>query len=359
MLHAFQAQSGGGLDGFLTKISPAGDRVVFSSYFGGSGDEECCSIAVSDSGDVYLAGYVFKVKSPPTFPVTSNAFQKSYAGGPHDGFFARVSSDGQLRYSTLLGGRGDDYVSAIAVDHYGTAFIAGNTDSANFPLYDSLRPIDPNQRPQGFLMTLAPAGELGKSIHYYSTTIGSSLPSEMNTNGVGVTSIALDSASNAYVTGVTTYAKFPTTPGAFQTVYNKGNDAFVSKIVIAADLGLANSASPSTAVHGGLLTYTLTTQNNGPDWAAYLKLDDPIPAGTTFVSYNGGGGACAAPAVGSGGTLSCSAPRLNKGATWDVQLVVKVNVAAGRSLMNTAHVRSNMQDLVWQNNSATLSTAVH
>jgi uncharacterized repeat protein (TIGR01451 family) len=199
----------------------------------------------------------------------------------------------------------------------------------------------------------------GRSLAYYSTTLGASLPTDLSEAYAKVLGIAVDPALNAYVTGFALYPSFPVTKGAFHTVSRGQSDAFISKLVIASDLGLAVSASPVTAVHGSYLTYNLTTQNYGPDWAAYLKLNEPLPAGSTFVSYNSGGGVCTVPAVGSTGAVSCTLARLDKGAMWNVRVVVKVNAAAGSTLVNTAHIRSNMQDLVWQNNYATLTTAVN
>lgn len=171
--------------------------------------------------------------------------------------------------------------------------------------------------------------------------------------------IAVDSALNAYVSGETSFRGFPTTPGAFERTFRGSNVSFVSKLVIAADMQLAIEASPRTAVHGSTLTYTLTTRNNGPDWAAYLKLSEPLPAGTTLVSYDAGGGTCTAPAAGGTGTLSCTLPRLDNFGAWTVQLVVKVNAAAGSKLVNNGHIRSNMQDLIWENNYGELTTPVH
>ena len=355
---AFQPKFGGGAaDAFVTKISPSGDYLLYSTFLGGNANEGGSSIAVDSSGDAYIAGTIYRGDvTECTFPITWNAFQRRCLGY-NGGFITKLRPSGGLLYSTYFGGGYEDWIYAIAVDQYRTAYIAGTTRSSGFPLFASLRPA--LDQDQGFVATLVPSGELGKSIHYYSTTIGAQLPGEPWSGGTNLLGIAIDSALNAYVTGSTTYVNYPTTRGAFQTSLKGGGNAFVSKLTIAADLGLANIASPITAVQGNNLTYTLSTRNNGPDWAVNLRLNDPIPAGTTFVSYNAGGGTCAAPAVGSTGTLSCTLPRLDKGATWNVQLVVRVNAAKGSTIVNPAHVVSNMQDLLSQNNYATSTMPIN
>ena len=357
VLNAFQPKFGGGAgDAFVTKISPSGDNFVYSTYLGGNANEAGSTIAVDSSGDAYIAGTLYRAGVPEcTFPITWNAFQRR-CSGYNGGFITKLRPSGGLLYSTYFGGGYEDWIYGIAVDQYRTVYVAGTTRSSGFPLYASLRPaLDEDQ---GFVATLVPSGELGKSIQYYSTTIGAQLPGEPTGGGTNVFGIAVDSSSNAYVTGSTTYVSFPTTKGAFQTSLKGVANAFVSKLTIAADLGLGNIASPVTAVRGDNLTYTLTTRNNGPDWAAYLKLNDPIPPGTSFVSYDAGGGACTSPAVGGIGTLTCTLPRLNKGESWTVKLVVKVSASAGQNILNTGLTRSNMQDLVWQNNFANLTTQV-
>ena len=76
------------------------------------------------------------------------------------------------------------------------------------------------------------------------------------------------------------------------------------------DLALGLSGSSASAAHGGNFTYTIAVTSKGPDFGYNVRIDDPLPAGTTLVSYNAGGGTCTAPAVGTTGTLHCSLPQL-------------------------------------------------
>ncbi len=67
------------------------------------------------------------------------------------------------------------------------------------------------------------------------------------------------------------------------------------------DIALGVSASAGTVAHGGNLTYTIAVTSKGPDFGYNVRISDPLPAGTTFVSYDAGGGTCTAPAVGGTG----------------------------------------------------------
>jgi uncharacterized repeat protein (TIGR01451 family) len=114
-----------------------------------------------------------------------------------------------------------------------------------------------------------------------------------------------------------------------------------------------------SVAHGSNLTYTISVTSKGPDFGYDVRIKDTLPAGTTFVSYDAGGGACIAPTPGSPGTLNCTLPQLNKGATWNVKCTVKVNATAGTALSNTAATISSMQDFVPANNVGTITTRVN
>jgi hypothetical protein len=129
-----------------------------------------------------------------------------------------------LIYSTYLGGSEGDAASGIAVDSAGNAYVTGTTGSTNFPTVNPVQSANAGLS-NVFVAKINPTG----SALVYSTYLGGSYFD----NGYG---IAVDSAGNAYVTGVTTSNNFPTTPGAFQTICNGGSncglygDAFVAKI---------------------------------------------------------------------------------------------------------------------------------
>src|SRR6266404_2349368 len=118
-----------------TSTSTPTPAVVSSTYFGGSGDvfsgyDITWTTATDSNGNVYIAGD----SSAPDFPVTSNAFQKTYAGGGQDGFVAKFDRYGNLLWSTFLGGTSWDGVYGLAVDSNGNAVVTGVTASSDFPI---------------------------------------------------------------------------------------------------------------------------------------------------------------------------------------------------------------------------------
>ena len=130
--NAVQPSLGGGSDAFVTKLSPSGS-IVFSTFLGGGGNDHAGGIAVDSTG-IYVAGGTFSAN----FPVL-NALQASLAGG-EDAFVSKLTAKGSaLIYSTYLGGSGGsqsnpELANAIAVDANGSAYVAGATPSANFPV---------------------------------------------------------------------------------------------------------------------------------------------------------------------------------------------------------------------------------
>lgn len=231
-------------DGFVAKWDPSGSRLLWATYFGGSGDDFVQGMAVSPSGDVYLTGWTNSFD----FPVTSGAVQTRYRGAGFsssfyyvlgDAFVVKLNSSGNaLIYSTYLGGTGADIGAAVVVDSAGNAYVTGATFSADFPVtsgalqstnHASSQPITGSN---AFIVKLNATG----SAFAYSTYLGGSgvaggIP------GDGAGAIAVDASGIAYVTGYTHSTDFPTTPGAFQTSLRDtavsfigGGDAFLARI---------------------------------------------------------------------------------------------------------------------------------
>src|SRR3989441_166203 len=210
--------AGGSLDAFVTKLNPTGAALAYSTYLGGTGDENGFGIAVDATGNAYVTGLT---NSNLDFPTTAGAFQRSSAGGISDAFVTKLNAAGAaLVYSTYLGGTGDENGFGIAVDATGNAYVTGITFSPDFPT--TARAFQPSS-PGGdaFVTKLNPSG----AALVYSTYLGGT-GSDL---GFG---IAVDSFGNAYVTGQTFSSDFPTTEGAFQTTFGGGGgfDAFLTKV---------------------------------------------------------------------------------------------------------------------------------
>lgn len=213
---AFDTSFNGGLDVFVAKLDPTGSSLVYSTFLGGNGQDSSYGIALDSAGNAYITGDTSTVG----FPTTAGTFDTSF-NGVVDAFVAKLNSSGSaLVYSTFLGGTGLDLGRSVAVDVGGQAYIAGRTNSVNFPT--SAGAFDPsfNGDFDNFVVKINPAG----SALIYSTYLGGSGAD------ADLPRIALDTASQAHVVGLTASNDFPTTTGAFDSSFNGQIDAFVTKL---------------------------------------------------------------------------------------------------------------------------------
>jgi len=227
--NALQSAPGGppgaNYDAFVAKLKADGSALAYSTYLGGSDIDQANGIGVDSAGNAYVAGYTASTNFP-----TIHALQTTSPGGG-DAFVAKISADGSaLLYSTYLGGGLLDWAWAIAVDSAGNAYVGGFTTSPNFPTTNNafqsvhagvvcsadncIEPPSYIANYDVFVAKIAPDGSF-----LYSTFLGGLGDDEAR-------SIAIDSAGNAYVTGDTTSANFPTKNAAQSTPHG----GFVAKI---------------------------------------------------------------------------------------------------------------------------------
>ncbi|HTW57142.1 MAG TPA: SBBP repeat-containing protein [Terriglobales bacterium] len=266
---ATHTQAGACSTAFLTKISPTGDSLVFSTYLGGSGGESASGLTVDAAGSVYVTG----ITSSLDFPVTTGAAQSKCGGAcQQSAFVAKFAPSGQsLSYATYLGGSGLDTAADIAVDGAGGAYIAGQTTSSDFPL---VTPFQKSCAPDpastsGACIATAFVTKLkadGSTI-VYSTFLAGSLGSQ-------AAAIAVDSLGSAYVTGSTQSSDFPVVQpfqkscGMAKSSSQCSVDAFVTKL------------APS----GKTLVYSTYLGGSGSDQASAIVVDSAghaTVAGTT------------------------------------------------------------------------------
>lgn len=213
--NALQPTLAGGNDGFVTKLNATGSALVYSTYLGGTANEEGRGITIDKNGYAYVTGET----SSSDFPITANAFQTNLAG-QQNGFVAKLNPTGSaLVYSTYLGGDNTELPHSIAVDKRDNAYVTGTTSSSNFPTTKQAFQTTLEGPNNAYITKLNPKG----SALIYSTFLGGSVYEE-------AFGIALDRNDNAYVTGYTCSSDFPITEGAFQTTLAGKCNAFVTKL---------------------------------------------------------------------------------------------------------------------------------
>ena len=279
ILLAEQAANAGGVDAFVVKVSPSGAGLIYATYIGGRGDDRAAAIAVNSSGEAYVTGATGSSNFPLATPArgtlggsktafalklnaagntllfstylggttydlgtaiavdtTGHAYIagdtqsadfpviggfQTVIGGGFDVFVTKLNSNGTYVYSTFLGGVANEHAGGIAVDSGGSAYLAGGTYSTNFPLAGAIQATNHGGQ-DAFAAKLSAIG----TTLVYSTYLGGSgagTPEEAN-------GIAVDAGGNAYLAGVANSADFPVTGGAFQVNFKGVSDAFVTKI---------------------------------------------------------------------------------------------------------------------------------
>jgi hypothetical protein len=216
---AYDVTPNGPSDVFVSKLDATGSTLLYSTYIGGRFGDAAYGIAVDRAGNAYVTGHT----SSSDFPTTIGAFDTQIDTYHDDAFVAKLNATGStLVYSTYLGGMFSEAMNGrarIAVDERGSAFVTAGTTSRDFPTTPGA--VDPayNGEEDTFVTRLNAAG----SGLMFSTFLGGrylDLPD----------GIAIDSAGNAYVAGITGSANFPTTAGALDLTLDGTRDAFVTKL---------------------------------------------------------------------------------------------------------------------------------
>ena len=105
----------------MAKLNRDGNRLLYSTYLGGSRNDTALAIAVDNTSNAYVTGATFSTDFQ-----TVNAVQPAFGGGSNDSFVAKLNRNGdRLLYSTYLGGSSADASLAIAVDNLGNAYVRG------------------------------------------------------------------------------------------------------------------------------------------------------------------------------------------------------------------------------------------
>ncbi|HWE49870.1 MAG TPA: SBBP repeat-containing protein, partial [Bryobacteraceae bacterium] len=255
-------------DVFAARLDATGSTLLYSTYLGGSGNEFGFAIAIDFAGHMFVGANT----GSPNMPVTSGAFQTSFAGGGAsfgDAYVAELNPAGQgaadLLYATYFGGSGSEALWALAVDGAGAIDFTGSTASNNLPVTSSA--FSRTYSGTGslglgdaFVVKLNPAGQ-GAADLVYSTYLGGA----SDDRGEG---IAVDGLNRIFLTGFTTSSAFPVTAAtAFDSTFGGGTcsgapcaDAFLAKL----DPALSGAAS---------LVYSTFLGGSGFDLGHSIALD--------------------------------------------------------------------------------------
>lgn len=221
--------AGAGLDfgdGFVTRFSPDGSALLYSTYLGGASGESFETIAVDSTGAAYVAGLTYS----KDFPTTPASFQPRHGGGDADTFVAKLSPDGdRLVFSTYLGGNNSEQANALAVDRLGNVHVSGTTSSTDFATTTDALSQSKKGQNDAFVSTISPDG----SQLLYSTFVGGNAPpGGPQDNLWGMT---VNDAGDIYIVGQTRSTDFPVTTGAVQKTHRGSDDAYITKFTVVSE----------------------------------------------------------------------------------------------------------------------------
>jgi hypothetical protein len=262
----YDASNAGADDVFVGKLSADASYFVYSTYIGGAGTDVGMGIAVDSSGNAYIGGYT----SSTDYPTTSGAYDTSQ-NGSNDVVVTKLSADGSaLTYSTYIGGSGDDRGNGIAVNSSGAAYLTGRA-SSSYPRVNPFDNVYGNVGNGGSSDAFATKLATDGASLTYSTFLG-------GTNTDIGNAIAVDSGGNAYLTGWTLSSSMPI-QNSWDASQNGSHDAWVIKVNSAGNTlgystylgGSASDFGNGIAVTSAGVTYVTgsTDSSNFPTASPY------------------------------------------------------------------------------------------
>ncbi|MGH9430134.1 MAG: SBBP repeat-containing protein [Terriglobia bacterium] len=252
-------------DIFVTKVNAAGSALAYSSYVGGSNEDDGRGIAVDSSGNAYLTGITWSTDFPRVNPISGACNGACGNGAVYVAFVTKVNAAGTaLVYSSYLGGSGGafgDQGHGIAVDSSDNAILTGVTSSPDFPIVNQIPGASQGccngENYSDVFVTKINAA--GNSLVYSSFLGGTSYDEAW--------AIAVDSSGNAYLTGDTNSTDFPIVDqvqgacidgiscGAFVTEVNAAGSALVYSSYLGGHGGFAGDIGFGIAVDGSGSAY--------------------------------------------------------------------------------------------------------
>jgi hypothetical protein len=260
------------------------DPLLASTFIEGSGYDYISALAMDSAGNVYVAG-----NTPhPGYPTTPGAYDTSYIGEYIIPFISKLNSKlTALLASTFIGGSSDDIANALAIDSSGNVYVAGITNSSDYPTTPGAYDTSYNGSGKGFISKL----NSNLTTLLASTFIGGSgnYSAPVQAIDESVSALAIDSAGNVYVAGSTGSSDYPTTPGAYDTSYddeyNNEYDQYPDAVISKFNSSLTTLLA-STFIGGsyGDYAYALAIDSSGNVYVAGITSSGDYP--TTPGAYD-------------------------------------------------------------------------
>jgi hypothetical protein len=261
-----QGTNHGGKDAFVFELNKTGQGLVYSTYLGGTGDEQGSRIAVDSSGNAYVAG----ATNSPGFPTSNALAGQSSLSGSSAAFVTKINASGtDWVYSTYLGGNNITSASSIALDSSGNAYVTGNTNSSNFPITPNAFQFNLSGS-GGFLAkiiddtTMPPTISVSPTSLYFSATDAGANPVDQN--------VAISNAGG----GTLNWTANVVTGGSWLSVSPVGNTGTLAVSV--------NIVGLAAGTYNGSIQVTDAAATNTPQTIAVQLLVNPVTTSATLTS---------------------------------------------------------------------------
>jgi len=293
-------------DGFIVKLNSTGASATYLTFLPSA---PVSALAVDSSFAAYATGAVDGTTN--VLATTASGFQTTNGGNGcasiapgspcTDAFLSKYNTaaggNASLLYSTYLGGSLSDAGSGIAVDNSGNAYVAGRTNSSNFPTarplaglstYQGGAIVDDNTLTTQFDAFVAKVNtnDSGQPSLVYSTYLGGTDTDQAN-------NVAIDASGDAFIGGITSSTNFPNTTGAASATGAHGFFAKITDSTVGPTLSITKTHTSSFFQGQANAAYTVTVGNTGSGaTSGTVTVTETIPAGLALVSMSGTGWAC-------------------------------------------------------------------
>lgn len=262
------------------------DPLIYSTFIGGSGNDEARGVALDADGNIWIAGQT--IDATTDYPTTTGAYATTHAG-LLDAFIAKfdpsASGAAQLAYSTFIGGTQGDFARDVTIDGNGKIWITGGAREP-FPTTSGDYDVSPGAH-EVFVIQIDPSAS-GAAQLAYSVLLGGSGYDEGS-------AIVVDRSGNAWITGTTTptSTNYPTTSGAYNVANNGGGaDAFLTKLDPSASGAAQLAYSTFLGGSDNDIGYDLVLDSDENVWiVGYTQdgtTDYPTTTGAYDQTHNGG-----------------------------------------------------------------------
>jgi hypothetical protein len=251
-------------DTFVSVISQS-NGLVYSTYFGGTGDDLPYGIGLDSNGLIYVAG----TTTSTDLPATANAYQ-SVSWGPSDIFFLKLDVNATSPdYASYLGGEDADDGRGLAVAPNGLVYFAASTLSTEFPIA-GFAYQGSSKGTENLVIGVMDMTQSGNSSLVYSTYLGGSAIDE-------VRQVALDANGRLLIAGWTVSPDFPVTANAMRPQYGGAGNGFVVRVNPAAQPSSFLEYGTYVGGSGGDVAYAVTSDKAGAVYVAGYTLSSDFP----------------------------------------------------------------------------------